>query len=199
MLRQTILSAMATCLLALGCSGAPDGADAPDTPTTVSGGAANCSTANDSAQGTGTVSGALQGTSFGDVPTSLWIGMPDSAATTVIYLFSKPVACSDLCAPGWDTRISDGTQILELKALGVSPTTFPVVKTATPAPGEAVVNSTIATTSATPTETLGSGGTLILSALQGHQVATGTFALQFASDSLSGSFSAAYCPEGHEP
>jgi hypothetical protein len=183
----------------MGCSGAADGADQPDTPAGAAGAGASCQTTSDTAQGTGTLSGAVNGKAFGVVANALWIGQPDSAATTVVYLFSKPVVCSDLCSPGWDTRIADGTQVLELKALGVAPATFPVVKTLTPATGEAVVNTTISSTSATPSETSGSGGTLTLTDLQDKQTAAGTFDLLFASDGLHGSFSAAYCPEGHEP
>ena len=171
-----------------GCSGASEASNG-----------SSCQTASDGAKGSGTVSGTLHGMAFGAVSSSLWIGQPDSAETTVIYLFSQPVACSALCSPGWDARIGDGITVLELKALGVAPATFPVVKTATPATGEAVVNATLSSTSATPSETSGSGGTLSLAQLRAKQMATGTFDLPFASENLSGSFNAAYCPEGHEP
>ena len=159
----------------------------------------SCQATNDAGQGSGTVSGAVNGMPFGSAANSLWIGKPDSAETTVVYLFSQPISCSALCSPGWDARIGDGITVLELKALGVAPATFPVVKTPTPALGEAVVNVTISSASATPSETSGSGGTLSLTRLQAKQTATGTFDLLFASENLSGSFNAAYCPEGHEP
>ena len=183
----------------VGCSGSADRADQPDTTGAAAGAGSSCQSTSDSALGVGVVSGAINGVSFGAVANSLWIGQPDSAETTVVYLFSQSVVCSALCAPGWDARIADGTQVLELKALGVSPATFPVVKTLTPATGEAVVSSTISNTSTTPSETVGSGGTLTLTQLQQKQTATGTFDLLFASDDLNGSFTAAYCPEGHEP
>jgi hypothetical protein len=144
------------------------------------------------------VSGSADGTPFASAGGSLWIGSPDSAATTVVYVFSKPVACDALSSPGWDTRIADATQVLEMKAFGTMPGTFAVVTTATPAPGEASINYTLSSVSGAPVETSASGGTVTLSSLASQQ-AQGQFALKFGGNSLNGTFAAAFCPGGHEP
>ena len=136
-------------LLALAaCSGGSS--SVVGTPGTDAG--ATGSSVSDAAGGSGSIDGSIGGTPFGGAAASLWIGAPDDPATTVVYLFSKPVACSDLATPGWDTRIADGTQMLEMKMFGTSPATYNVVTTQTPAPGEAAVNYTLSATSGTPME-----------------------------------------------
>jgi hypothetical protein len=129
----------------------------------------------------------------------MWIGSPDSDATTVVYLFSHAVSCADLCSPAWDQRIANGTQVLEMKMFGTMPATYQAVTTLTPAPGEASVNFTRSSTTGTPMEVSGSGGTVTLSTLQANTLATGTFSLMFGGQAVSGSFNAVYCPGGHEP
>jgi hypothetical protein len=154
---------------------------------------------SDAGSGSGSVDGSVGGTPFGGAAASLWIGSPDDPATTVVYLFSKPVACGDLATPGWDTRIPNGTQMLEMKMFGTSPATYKVVTTQTPAPGEAAVNYTLSTTSGTPTEQVGSGGTITLTKTTASVRATGSFALNFATSNIAGTFDAAFCAGGHEP
>ena len=152
-----------------------------------------------SGAGTGTISGAVNGASFTNVATSYVLGAPDDAATTVVYLFSKPVACSDLAAPGWDTRIANGTQFVELKMFGTTPATYKVVTTLTPAPGEASVNYTLSATSGTPAEQSGGGGTITLKDVKPTTSASGSFALVFGASHLDGTFESAFCAGGHEP
>jgi hypothetical protein len=190
-------------LAVAGCAASKDAADAPDTPDTPgtggSGGvSAGCPGSGDEQTGAGTIAGSAAGHAVDSVAAARWIGAPDSKTTTVVYVFSQPVACGDLCATGWDARVPDGTQILELKLFGTEPGTFKVVKTATPADGEASVNTTF-TSGGTPAETSASGGTADLSALTPEESAQGDFTLAFGSESLSGTFDAAYCPGGHEP
>jgi hypothetical protein len=155
--------------------------------------------ATDAGGGSGSVDGSVGGTPFGGAAASLWIGSPDDPATTVVYLFSKPVTCSELATPGWDTRITNGTQMLEMKMFGTSPATYKVVTTQTPAPGEAAVNYTLSATSGTPTEQVGSGGTITLAKTTAGVHATGSFALNFATSNIAGTFDAAFCAGGHEP
>ncbi len=175
-------------------SGAPLDADAgardaaSDAPVVGAGGG-----------GSGTVSGSADGTPFTTVTTSYVIGAPDSASTTVVFVFSSPVRCADLATPGWDSRIANGTQFLELKVFGSTPATFAVVTTATPAPGEASVNYTLSSTSSTPKETGATRGSVTLSSIVASASAKGTFALEFGSNKTSGSFDAVYCPGGQEP
>ena len=149
--------------------------------------------------GTGTVSGSADGTPFTTVATSYVIGAPDSAETTVVFLFSKPVRCSDLGTPGWDQKITDGTQLLEMKIFGKAPGTFKAVTTVTPAPGEASVNYTLSATSSTPAESGSSGGSVTLTGIAASASAQGSFSIAFGTNKLDGTFDAIFCPGGHEP
>ncbi len=149
--------------------------------------------------GTGTVTGSVGGAPFGSVATALWAGAADDPSTTVVYVFSKPVACSELTTPGWDTRITNGTSVLEMKSFGTTPGSYKVVTTLTPAPGEASVNYTLSSTMGTPKEDGSTMGTVTLTTLTPSTSAKGSFTLTFGTSSISGSFDAVYCPGGHEP
>jgi hypothetical protein len=139
-------------------------------------------------------------TPFGAVVTALWIGAPDSAATTVVYEFSKSVTCSQLQTAGWDTRITNDTQVLELKMFGTTaPKTFTVTTSVTPAPGEASVSHTFSSTTSVPTEVSASNGTVTLDSRIASTLATGTFSIHFGANAMSGSFDATFCPGGKEP
>jgi len=186
---------------ASGCSNSKsDAADAPDSPNGTGGGTASgsCPGNGDRQSGSGTVSGAAEGHTFDAVASARWIGSPDSGDTTVVYLFSQPTACADLCSTGWDARVQDQNQIVELKLFGTAPGSFTVVTTATPAPGEASVNTTFVS-SGNPNEQSASGGTVELGTLIASQAAQGSFSLELGADTLSGDFDAAFCPGGHEP
>jgi hypothetical protein len=152
-----------------------------------------------SGNGSGTVSGSGNGTPFPTVASALWFGKPDSAATTVVYVFSKHVDCSQLTAPAWDSRITNGTLFIEMKEFGLTPKVYTVTGSATPAPGEASVNHTVSSTSGTPVEGAATGGTVTLTALNAGTNTTGSFALQFGANNLTGTFDAAWCANGVEP
>ena len=150
--------------------------------------------------GAGDVTGSVGGTSFDTVASSYVIGAPDDPATTVVYVFSSPVACSELATPGWDRRISNATSVLEMKLFGLDPATFTVVTTPTPAPGEAAINYTLSSTAGTPVETGSRSGTVTLSTIAPMGPATGAFNLGFVgTDHLMGHFNATFCPGAHEP
>lgn len=177
-----------------GTSGTATGTDASPTD------AASADVATPPAgSGTGTVTGSVAGAPFGPVATALWAGAADDPATTVVYVFSKPVACAELATPGWDTRITNGTSVLEMKSFGTTPGSYTVVTTLTPAPGEASVNYTLSSTTGTPKEDGSSMGTVTLTTLTPNVSAKGSFTLAFGTSSLSGSFDAVFCPGGHEP
>ena len=186
------------CWLLLGCS--ESGSDAPDGPHTGgSASSSSCPSGPDASDGSGTADGAVQGTPYTSVASARFIGSPDSAATTVVYVFSQPVACQELCGPGWDERIADQTQSLELKMFGTSPGTFTAVRSVTPAPGEASVNYTLTSTTGTPMEVSASSGQVVLDTVNVARSARGSFDLKFGADTLQGTFDAAHCPGGHEP
>jgi hypothetical protein len=149
--------------------------------------------------GPSTISGSADGTPFTNVASSYWIGAPDDPTTTVVFVFSKPTACKDLSPPGWDKRITDGTQFLEMKMFGLTPATYNVTTSLTPAPGEASVNYTLSSQSSTPAESGSSAGTVTLSTITAKKNVTGNFALKFSSNSVAGTYDAMYCPGGNEP
>ncbi|MEO8901379.1 MAG: hypothetical protein ABI627_07625 [Polyangiaceae bacterium] len=179
------------------CGGGAGSGDAPDAP----GGAA--AGGNGATAGAGATSGGAAGMpDTAPAPftaaTKLWIGAPDDAATTVIYAFSTSVPCSLISAHGWDAKVPNDTQLVELKAFGQAAGTYTVVTTKTPAPGEASVNYTFST-AANATETSASDGTVTLSALNANRNVTGSYSLQFGTTLLDGAFDAVYCAGGVEP
>ena len=178
-----------------------DGSTDDSGSTTTDSGSTTTDTgpATESGPGGNTISGSADGTPFTTAAMALWLGSPDDAATTVVYVFSKPVKCSDLATPGWDTRITDKTQFLEMKMFGVTKATYTVTKSLTPAPGEASVNYTLSSTSGTPVETSSSGGTVTLTTIADKVNVTGSFALKFGTKDLAGTYDAVFCPGGHEP
>ncbi len=171
-------------------------------PTLVFAMAVGCAPAADrkDVAGAGNVSGVLDGRAFDTVGAVYLIGAPDDPAqTTVIYVFDAPVACSALAEPGWDTRITDDSQALEMKLIGTAPASFPIAPDGRPSAGQCDVNYTVTSTTATPTEVSARSGAVVLSALEGGKDADGTFDLTFASGSVSGSFHGSFCADGHEP
>ena len=196
-----LLPTLLVALLAACSSSSNQTAATPDA-STDSGSDTGAST-QDAGTGSATVMGSADGTPFTTAAMAILLGSPDSATSTVVYVFSKPVMCSDLATPGWDKRITNATQFLELKMEGLAPATFNVVTTPTPAPGEATVNYTLSTTTGVPVETVGSGGTVTLTKLTAMTGASGSFAIKFANDAgtntLTGTYDAVFCPGGHEP
>src|SRR5207237_125509 len=102
---------MAIASLSCGCEvlGA-EARDDPDQPVAPDSAASCRSTDAEVESNSATISGTSDGTPFASVTTALWLGAPDSDATTVVHLFAQPVACGELCAAGWDQRIRNGTQ-----------------------------------------------------------------------------------------
>jgi hypothetical protein len=147
----------------------------------------------------GSISGAVNGKNFASVVTALYAGKPDDPASTVVFVFDTAVQCGQVSAVGWDQRIQNGAQVLEMKMLGTTPMVYKVTTSATPAAGEASVNHAIATVGGTPPETSGSSGTVTLSVLTPMMRASGSYALMFPNGSLEGSFDATYCAGGVEP
>jgi hypothetical protein len=119
--------------------------------------------------------------------------------TTVIYLFDAKVACSQIDAPGWDSRIAEGTGALEIKLLGTQVGEYPVATTPNGASGESSVNFTVSSKSATPKEESSTAGSVKLDSLVPSTSAEGSFDLTFPDGALRGTFTAAWCAGGHEP
>jgi hypothetical protein len=187
------LLALAGCGSGFPSSGGPSDAGSPGAdaghPTVDAG----------SPAATSTVSGSVKSMPFSVAATSLWLGNPDDPASVVVYVFSKPVTCSDITSMGWDTRITDATQALEMKLIGTTPATYPVATGPNVGQGEASVNYTLTSTSHTPMEQISSGGSVVLSTVVPMSHVTGSFSLNFATESLTGTFNATYCPGGSEP
>jgi hypothetical protein len=147
----------------------------------------------------GTVSGSADGRDFGPVATAFVIESPDSNAATVVYLFSKAVRCLDLSFSQWDQALDPNTMVLELDIVGKAPGSYLAVDTSAPSAREAVVRVARASARGGRGESRASGGWLTVDALSPGGPARGSFALTFGSRPMSGSFNAAFCPEGHEP
>jgi hypothetical protein len=184
---------------AVGSGGKMNGPDASDDaqPRDTGGGATGGSVG---ANGT-TITGSADGTPFTSIGSVLWAGMPDVAASTVIYLFSKPIKCADITKAGWDTTITNATQILEVKAMGTTAAVYqPIIKAPRlPAAGEAQVNYTLSVTSGTPMEAFATAGSVTLSKVTATTNVTGSFDLMFGTNALKGTFDATYCAAGREP
>ena len=151
------------------------------------------------AHGTGTISGGVGGQPFNTVGAAYHIGAPDDASTAVVYLFSNPILCSDITAAGWDGAITDGTDILEIKAIGTTAAVYPVSNAPTAPSGDASVNYTLSSTTGTPVETIGTSGSVTFTTLTSGSSAVGSFTIGFAGSSLTGTFDAAFCAAGREP
>lgn len=168
----------------------------------ATGGAGGASAAGGSAGGTAsgtTIMGSFMGMPFTTAPTALWIGMPDSNQTEVVYVFSNPVDCATLGAAGWDAKIPNNTQVLEMKEFGTSPAAYTVVKSATPKAGEASVNHTLSKTTPPSAESPGTAGTVTIATINAGKNITGSFDVKFNADALTGTFDATFCPGGVEP
>ena len=156
----------------------------------------------DAPAGANTIQGMVDGSPFATAAASFWIGAPDSPASdTVVYVFDRPVPCSAIVDAGWDSALTPGTKILELKEVGMDSATYPNTPAAThiPAPGESFSSYTVAAPSASD---LGAtGGSVTLSALGSAAggFASGAFDLTFAGGSLAGTFDATFCAAGREP
>ena len=148
--------------------------------------------------GSGTASGSIDGRAYQTVGAAYLIGQPDDPAnTTVIYVFDQPISCGDISDPGWDQRVTDQTQSLELKLVGLAAGSYPA--SGRPGAGESVDNYTLTSTSATPAEQGATAGTVMLDAIAAGASASGRFDLTFAGGSLTGTFDAAFCAGGNEP
>lgn len=150
--------------------------------------------------GSGTISGTVGGRVFDTISSAYWIGAPDSGATTVFYVFDHVVDCATLQSTGWDTAVTNGTQLLEMKAVGTTPGTYPLENVPIASPNHASLSYTLSSTTGTPTETLGSSGALTIATLVASSSGSGTFSATFpAGGSVSGSFDAVFCDGGREP
>jgi hypothetical protein len=97
---------------------------------------------------------------FDTVSNSWLIGMPDDPQRTrVIYVLDKPVACAEIVMAGWDKTVTDATQAIEIKLIGTMAGTYPVATSGQPATGQADVNYSLTSRTATPMEDLAKGGT----------------------------------------
>jgi len=180
-----------------------------------------CASTDPSVHGKGanTISGSADGEQpFSTLSSALWISTPDpasatgSAQTTVVYLFSSPMACDALRSAGWDQTLPSGTQYLETKMgwrgsspPSVFPESYAVVDnaapeaTAAPPGGNAFALWARAPMPPNASELSASRGIVTLTALNRSANVAGEFSVSYNGGSLSGTFSATYCPDGREP
>lgn len=152
------------------------------------------------AAGSGTVSGTFDGRAFDTIGASWRIGEPDDPTQTmVVYVFDNPVSCADIAEAGWDTRITDQTQAVEIKVVGLTAGDYPLKAGRTAGAGESDVNYTLSSTTGTPGETSADSGDVVIDTADAG-AATGSFDLTFPSgDTLAGTFNAFACAQGNEP
>ncbi len=160
------------------------------------------SDASSLAGGSGTVTGTDVdgGPPFGTVATAIFIGHPDNAATTAIYLVNAPLTCAETAASGWSHTIPMGTHIYEMILTTSTPATgsYSVSGATSPPVGSAEVQLIVA--QPTRNETRATTGTVTLATLTAGSKAAGTFSVGFVDGSmLQGSFDAVYCADAHEP
>jgi hypothetical protein len=184
-------SAIALTLFACKGHDTRSGASAPSVPP-------GPSLTEDATDEQNTIAGSVGGVPFPQVAAAFVIESPDSDATTVIYLLSKPARCLDLSFSGWDRTIARGTSILELKVLGKAAGSFLVVTAPTLSLREGSADWT-RTGEPQPVEVRSTGGWITLDSLSTRGPATGTFSLELGRDRLTGTFNAAFCAGGHEP
>jgi hypothetical protein len=179
--------------LVLGCGGLNPGVvNAAIVPITV-------------VSGQTTISGTINGAPFNTAATTFFIGHPDAASTTVVYVFSKPVNCHDsginFGTMGWDTRLPVDTQVLKLKTSGTTVATYPVVKppaTGTPSPGQALAAHELI--KPIPVQTSSGSGTVTFTSVTPGTLVQGSFSVAFTgTDQLNGTLEAAFCDVGMEP
>jgi hypothetical protein len=151
------------------------------------------------APGANKIAGSAGGTTFTAVEAAFVIESPESEATTVIYLLSKPVRCVDLSFSEWDRAIPDGTMVLELKIFGKAPGAFLTVTTTPHSPRESTAEWMRTSPKGAEKVIPSDGGWITIDSLSPHGPATGTFALDFGASQLTGTFEAAFCAGGHEP
>jgi hypothetical protein len=179
-------------LVALGACGGGSPAT-PDASTT----------SPDAPTGSTSIMGMVGSTTFTVAMSVYWIGTPDSPSTdTVIYLFDHPVGCAQIVNAGWDTGLVTGTQILELKMVGMAQRSYPETTAAThvPAPGESASSYTVAAAGAM--DMIASSGSVTLTSLgtpATGSFAVGTFHVTFGSGVLDGTYAAPFCLKGREP
>lgn len=201
--RARWITAMIAVVALAGCGSgqaATTGSSGASSAGSSSSGSGGGGTGGSGGGGTGQLSGTVAGHTLGSVSAAYLIGQSDDPAhTTVIYMFDTAVACADIGAVGWDKKVTDKTGALEMKLIGKMPAKYPIATGPNPAQGEAVVNFTETSKTATPQEETSTSGHVQLDTLVDAKSATGTLDLVFAQGSLKGSFSANWCPGGHEP
>jgi hypothetical protein len=140
-----------------------------------------------------TITGAVGGRTFTSAVTVMRSGKPDDPSNTLVYVLDEAITCAEVSSPGWDTRISDGTQVLEIKMLGKSAASYAV-------PTKAEISYTLSSQTSTPPEQSATGGSASLDvAVTGTSGAQGSFDITFAHGHLSGTFDAPFCADGVEP
>ena len=179
----------------LACKG-HDANPAPDLPLTA---LVHARLDDGGARRENAIAGSAAGTAFTTVEAAFVIESPESYATTVIYLLSKPVRCVDLSFSEWERAIPDGTMVLELKVFGNAPGAFLTVTTTPHSPREATADWMRTTPRGAEKVIPSDGGWITIDSLSSHGPATGTFALDFGASQLAGTFNATFCANGHEP
>jgi hypothetical protein len=98
---------------------------------------------------------------------------------------------------GWDERIKNNTQMLEIALTGTTPGTYPISVEPEPPEGEATLAAKYKTADGLQ-ESVATAGSVTIDSIDGDSV-VGSFDVTFPDGQASGTLSAANCSEGREP
>jgi hypothetical protein len=145
------------------------------------------------------VRGSADGKAFPPVAASWVIESPEVEGATVVYLFSRPVACVALSFSGWDSALEDGTAVLAIEMFGSEPGSYLASSASGPSPRAAGAVWMRSARQGASVDLRASSGWVTLNAISRLGAARGSFALTFGSASVTGTFRASFCADGHEP
>jgi hypothetical protein len=138
--------------------------------------------------GKGTVAGMVMGTKWTSVSSAFWIGKPGAGSPPgIFFLFESPTNCSAISLYNWD-KVIGNEQVLEFGVKEVAAKTFSITAREASA---AYLHKDFNPDA--------DDGTVTITSVMPNVSLTGTYDLKFGTDSLKGSFEAAYCANGVEP
>jgi hypothetical protein len=149
--------------------------------------------------GGGSITGlAPDGTPFTMLAAAYIVGHPQYPGVS-IYLLSTPIACSSLGSPGWDHRITAGTQVLDLLRSDATVGSYPIATSNPPASNNSYSLYTRVIGGGT-VRANANGGTLQVIGVGGEGSIDGTFMITWGgANTLTGVFEAVPCPTGYSP
>jgi hypothetical protein len=137
--------------------------------------------------GGNSVSGTVNGTRWTKASSAYWIGKPSAGSPpAILFMFESAMSCSTLTNFNWD-KVLTTNQFVEIALTEAKPRAFQIHKDASLAYQRGDYNPDA------------ESGMVIISEVTPSKSIAGSFDVKFGSDSLKGTFSAIFCPDGVEP